>query len=68
MKNRFLTFILIVLILGIIGGIAYAFIQYVVRVMNIHRRKSFLWLLQSNTAETLTSIEPTMFWGSETVE
>ena len=28
MKNRILTFILIVLILGIIGGIAYAFIQY----------------------------------------
>ena len=29
MKNRILTFILIVLILGIIGGIAYAFIQYI---------------------------------------
>lgn len=57
MKNRFLTFILIVLILGIIGGIAYAFIQYV----GIDTNNILALVTGTNEVsnETIKPLEPT---------
>ena len=57
MKNRILTFILIVLILGIIGGIAYAFIQY----MGIDTNNILALVTGTNEVsnETIKPLEPT---------
>ena len=57
MKNRILTFILIVLIVGIIGGIAYAFIQY----MGIDTNNILALVTGTNEVsnETIKPLEPT---------
>ena len=57
MKNRILTFILIVLILGIIGGMVYAFIQY----MGIDTTDILSLVTGTNEVsnETIKPLEPT---------
>ena len=57
MKNRILTFILIVLILGIMGGIAYAFFLY----MGIDTTNIFALVTGTNEVsnETIKPLEPT---------
>ena len=65
MKNKFLTFILIICMLGIIGGLAYFFIEYV----QIDANNVLALVTSTNEVsnETIKPLEPTESSGEGTI-
>ena len=62
MKNKFLTFILIIFMLGIIGGLAYFFVEYMQ--IDTNNILSFVTGTNEVSNETIKPLEPTECSGT----
>ena len=65
MKNKFLTFILIIFMLGIIGGLAYFFVEYMQ--IDTNNILSFVTGTNEVSNETIKPLEPTESSGTGTI-